>query len=67
MGCGHSDALASGIRNNIIPDEVQLEGTIRTFDQDMQVDVHRRIQQTAQSIAQSGGADAKVEIFPGTP
>ena len=59
--------IQGGVRNNIIPDEVQLEGTIRTFDQDMQVDVHRRIQQTAQSIAQSGGADAKVEIFPGYP
>jgi amidohydrolase len=59
--------IQGGVRNNIIPDEVQLEGTIRTFDQDMQVDVHRRIQQTARSIAQSGGADAKVEIFPGVP
>jgi amidohydrolase len=59
--------IQGGVRSNIIPDEVQLEGTIRTFDQRMRVDVHRRIQQTAPSIAQSGGADAKVEIFQGYP
>ena len=59
--------IQGGVRNNIIPDAVQLEGTIRTFDQDMRADVHRRIQLTAQSIAQSGGADAKVEILPGVP
>jgi amidohydrolase len=59
--------IQGGVRNNIIPDEVQLEGTIRTFDQDVRSDVQRRIQLTAQSIAQSGGADAKVEIFPGLP
>ena len=59
--------IQGGVRNNIIPDAVQLEGTIRTFDQDMRADVHRRIQLTAQSIAQSGGGDANVEIFPGVP
>ena len=59
--------IQGGVRNNIIPDEVQLEGTIRTFDQDVRSDVQRRIQLTAQSIAHSGGADAKVEIFPGLP
>jgi len=59
--------IQGGVRNNIIPDEVQLEGTIRTFDEDMRADIHRRIELTAQSIAQSGGADARVEIFPGYP
>ena len=59
--------IQGGVRNNIIPDEVQLEGIIRTFDQDVRSDVQRRIQLTAQSIAHSGGADAKVEIFPGLP
>lgn len=59
--------IQGGIRNNIIPDEVQLEGTIRTFDDGMQTDIHRRIQLTAQAIAQGGGADAKVEIFRDLP
>lgn len=60
-------SIQGGVRNNIIPEEVRLEGTIRTFDQDMRADVHRRIQLTAQSIAEGGGADARVEIFPGVP
>ncbi len=59
--------IQGGVRNNIIPDDVRLEGTIRTFDQDVQADIHRRIQLTAQAIAQSGGAEAKVEIVRVTP
>lgn len=51
-----------GVRNNIIPDEVQLEGTIRAFSPDVQDDVHRRIRRTAESIAASAGAVATVEI-----
>jgi amidohydrolase len=56
-----------GVRNNIIPDETTLTGTIRTFDPDMREDIHRRIQRTAQSIAESGGATAEVTIHPGVP
>lgn len=52
----------SGVRNNIIPDEALLEGTIRTLDSDMQKDVHRRIRLTAQKIAESMGAEVKVDI-----
>ena len=51
-----------GVRNNIIPDEVQLEGTIRTFSERVQDDLHRRVKQTAESIAASQGATATVEI-----
>lgn len=52
----------SGVRNNIIPEEALLEGTIRTLDSDMQKDVHQRIRLTAQKIAESMGADVKVDI-----
>ena len=51
-----------GVRNNIIPDEVQLEGTIRTFSERVQDDLHRRVKRTAESIAASQGATATVEI-----
>ena len=50
------------VRNNIIPDEVQLEGTIRTFSERVQDDLHRRVKRTAESIAASQGATATVEI-----
>ena len=57
-------SIHGGVRFNIIPDEVQLEGTIRTFDAAVQRDMHRRITLTAQSIAASAGAEATVTITP---
>jgi amidohydrolase len=55
-------SIHGGVRNNIIPDEVQMEGTIRAFSPETQDEMHRRIRLTAESIAQSAGATAKVEI-----
>ncbi|MEO5510343.1 MAG: amidohydrolase [Longimicrobiales bacterium] len=54
--------IHGGVRYNIIPDEVQLEGTIRTFSPEVQDDMHRRITLTAESIAASAGATANVMI-----
>ncbi len=51
-----------GIRRNIIPEEATLEGTIRTFDADMQKIVHEKIRTTATRIAESAGATAEVGI-----
>ena len=51
-----------GIRRNIIPEEVMLEGTIRTLDAGMQKQVHERIRETATKIAEASGATAKVDI-----
>ncbi|RMF02199.1 MAG: amidohydrolase [Bacteroidetes bacterium] len=59
--------ISGGVRNNIIPEEVELVGTIRTLDRDMQADIHRRIHQTATHIAQASGATAEVNIEPGYP
>ena len=55
-------SIHGGIRNNIVPDEVVMEGTIRTFSPETQDELHRRIRLTAESIAQSAGATASVEI-----
>jgi amidohydrolase len=57
----------AGVRNNIIPDTARLVGTIRTFDADMRKDIHARLQRTAGSIAEAGGATADVRIDPGYP
>jgi amidohydrolase len=54
--------LTSGVRNNIIPESAEMVGTIRTFDPDMQDDIHARIRRTAVSIAESQGASAAVNI-----
>jgi amidohydrolase len=54
--------IGGGVRFNIIPESVTLEGTIRTHDTAVQGDVHERIRRTAESIAESAGATAEVEI-----
>jgi amidohydrolase len=56
-----------GVRNNIIPDTARLVGTIRTFDDRMQADIHERVKRTAQRIAEAAGATADVRIDRGYP
>jgi amidohydrolase len=52
----------SGLRNNIIPEEALLEGTIRTLDAQMQKEVHERIRKTATNIAEASGATVDINI-----
>ena len=47
-------SIHGGVRGNIIPDEVEMVGTIRTFDAEVRQDIHRRIRRTAEQIAASG-------------
>jgi amidohydrolase len=54
--------INAGVRENIIPEELTMAGTIRTLDDAMQKDVHARIKQTAEKIAESMGATAEVSI-----
>lgn len=51
-----------GVRENIIPEETVLGGTIRTLDTGMQRDVWTRIERTAKKIAEASGATADVKI-----
>ncbi len=57
--------ISGGVRNNIIPDSVELVGTIRTFDETMRRSIHERIRRTATDIALSAGATADVAITIG--
>jgi amidohydrolase len=59
--------IHSGIRQNIIPEYAELTGTIRTFDEGMQKDIHEKLKRTAVNIAESAGARAEVEISGMTP
>ncbi len=59
--------ISGGVRNNIIPEEVELVGTIRTLDTVMQRQIHQKIHQTAVNMAESAGAEAKVEIIKQYP
>ncbi|WP_237067546.1 amidohydrolase [Microbulbifer guangxiensis] len=59
--------IAGGVRNNIIPDNVELVGTIRNFDMDNRQQIFERLKITAENIAQSAGARADVTIDEGYP
>lgn len=54
--------IHSGVRNNIIPEDLLMEGTIRTLDAKMQKQVHEKMQLTATKIAEASGATAEVSI-----
>ena len=54
--------INGGVRENIIPEELTMAGTIRTLDPGMQKDVHEKIRLTATKIAESMGATAEVTI-----
>jgi amidohydrolase len=57
----------SGVRNNIIPETARLVGTIRTFDDNVQDDIHARVKKIAEGIAATAGATADVKIYRGYP
>ena len=54
--------IEGGVRNNIIPESVEMVGTIRTFDAETRLDIHERVRRTATQIAEAAGAAAEVEI-----
>jgi amidohydrolase len=54
--------ITSGVRANIIPEELNMEGTIRTLDSKMQKEIHEKIRRTATKIAEASGATAEVFI-----
>jgi amidohydrolase len=54
--------IHSGIRNNIIPEELEMGGTIRTLDTAMRSDVYKRIKNTAIKIAEASNAKAEVSF-----
>jgi amidohydrolase len=59
--------IQGGIRNNVIPDSVFFEGTIRSFDPEMREQIHARMEKTARSIAAAAGAEVDFTILKGTP
>ena len=59
--------INGGVRANIIPAEVEMLGTIRTFEESVRQDIHRRISRTAKMIAESAEATADFQLLSGTP
>ena len=54
--------INGGVRSNIIPEEVDMTGTIRTLDTAMQNEIHERMRRTVTKIAESAGATAEISI-----
>lgn len=55
-------AIKGGIRYNIIPETVEMIGTVRTFDEGVRKDVIQRMERTARSIAEASGATAMLRM-----
>ena len=58
--------IANGA-TNVIPEEVKMEGTFRTFDEKWRADAKIKIVQIATSIAESMGAEIEIDIAHGYP
>ena len=54
--------IKGGIRNNIIPDQVELMGTIRTFDEGMRQKVFAELKRVAENVAAAHGATVVNQI-----
>ncbi|MBE0662345.1 MAG: amidohydrolase [Bacteroidales bacterium] len=58
--------IADG-KMNIIPNEVTLDGTIRTYDEEWRKAAHEKITQIAEKTAEAHGATCDVRIVHGYP
>jgi len=52
---------------NVIPDEVKVDGTFRTFDEDWRADAKLKMKKMAEGIAESMGATCEFTIVDGYP
>lgn len=59
--------IEGGVRNNIIPESVSMQGTIRALDDDMQQKIFERFETIVSSTAESNGAEATLTIHSGYP
>jgi amidohydrolase len=60
-------AIKGGVRENIIPDSVEMRGTIRTFDEAMRDDIHERVTTLAEAISRGSRAGCTVCIDKNYP
>jgi amidohydrolase len=60
-------SIHGGVRGNIIPDRVEMAGTIRTFDAGERELLLSKLRSTVNGIADAAGATATIELGPGAP
>ena len=59
--------IEGGSVNNVIPDEVNIDGTFRTFDEEWRKEALQKIKDISSSIASSMGGSCEVHIASGYP
>jgi len=59
--------ISAGTTNNVIPEEAELVGTLRTVDERTREEVHESIERLATGIAGAHGCGAVLEIDRGYP
>ena len=60
-------AIKGGVRENIIPDSVEMRGTIRSFDEGMREQIHEGVTLLAESVARGSRAECRVCITRNYP
>ncbi|RTQ47145.1 amidohydrolase [Hymenobacter gummosus] len=56
-----------GVRNNIIPEQVELQGTLRALSASTRELLARSVKRVATNVAEAAGATAEVEVRPAAP
>jgi len=59
--------ISGGVRSNIIPEEVEMIGTIRALDKEMRTEIHESVRRIATHTAEAMGATAEVSLGLGYP
>jgi amidohydrolase len=60
-------AFNGGNRFNIVPETVELQGTVRAFDESVRKDIQRRIRDIATKTAEAAGGTAEITYGIGYP
>ncbi len=55
-------SIHGGVRSNIVPEEVEMIGTIRALDPAVRTAIHEKMRRIATNVAESMGATAEVQI-----
>ncbi|TNE73368.1 amidohydrolase [bacterium] len=60
-------SIHGGTVHNVIPEKVEMKGTVRTFRKELAEKISHTIEQTAKGIAHAFGGDAELQFDPGYP
>ena len=64
LSFGRAEALGA---TNVIPNEVKVQGTFRTYDEEWRTEAHQRMVKMAEGIAESMGATCEFNVMKGYP